>query len=213
MKTEKICHCFGAGEYFGSPAETEKADMVIVADGGLKVTEKYGISPDFVIGDFDSLGAVPENENTTVLPVEKDTTDMFEAIKKGAEEGCTVFHIYGGTGGRLDHTLANIQHLKYFAEKGLRLYLHGDGYIVTAVKDGEIALKGSKGGYVSVFSLSDISEGVSLKGLKYELSDYRLDNSFPLGVSNEFTGEEAHISVKNGTLAVYFTYKKGTVFI
>ena len=70
--------------------------------------------------------------------------------------------------------------------------------------DGGVALNGKKGKYVSVFSLSDVSEGVRLKNLKYELEDYRLTASFPLGVSNEFTENTAQISVRKGTLAVYY---------
>lgn len=208
MKTEKICHCFGSGEFFGLWEPVNEKDLIIVADGGLKITEKISLNPDFIIGDFDSLGAVPKSKNVTVLPTEKDTTDMFEAIKKGAEEGCTVFHIYGGTGGRLDHTIANIQLLKHFSEKGLSLFLYGDGYAFTAVTNGKISLSGEKGETLSVFSLSDISEGVNLKGLKYEISDYTLNSSFPLGVSNEFVGEKAEISVKNGTLAVFYILNK-----
>lgn len=202
--TAKICHCFGAGEFFCLRTAIDESDMVIAADGGLQTTESCGISPDFVIGDFDSLGKIPHGKNITVLPAEKDTTDMFEAVSLGEKNGCTVFHLYGGTGGRLDHTIANIQLLRHFSEKGYCLYLHGDGYTITAVTDGEIALDGEKGNYVSVFSLSDVSEGVRIKNLKYELENYRLTASFPLGVSNEFTENTAWISVKKGTVAVYY---------
>lgn len=205
MISKKVCHCFGAGDFFGLCSEINGGDIVIAADGGLNAAEKCGIKPDFVIGDFDSLGKIPVSGNVTVLPAEKDTTDMFEAVKKGADEGCTRFNLYGGTGGRLDHTIANLQLLKYFSEKALSLFLYGDGFALTAVTDGKISLKGKSGGYVSVFSLSDTSEGVTLKGLKYGLSDYTLKSSFPLGVSNEFTDNTAEISVKSGTLAVYYT--------
>lgn len=109
------------------------------------------------------------------------------------------------TGGRLDHTLANIQLLASLAEKGCEGVIFGEGYGITALKNGKITLSGKKGEYVSVFSLTDISEGVDLKGLKYELSDYTLRNTFPLGVSNEFTDKTAIISVRKGTLAVYYT--------
>lgn len=200
-----MCHCFGAGEFFGLCVPIGDDDIVIAADGGLKTLTKCGIEPDFVIGDFDSLGSVPEGGNVQPLPCEKDTTDMFEAAALAVEQGCGTLHLYGGTGGRLDHTLANIQLLKYFSEKGVSVFLHGNGFSVTAVTDGTIPLNGKYGGYVSVFALSDKCEGVTLKNLKYELDDHILTSSFPLGVSNEFTGKEAEISVKNGTLAVYFT--------
>ena len=208
MKIKKVCHCFGAGEFFGLCGPVKDNDIVIAADGGLETLKKCGITPDFVIGDFDSLGSVPEGGNVQLLPCEKDTTDMFEAASLGVKQGCGTIHLYGGTGGRLDHTLANIQLLKYFSEKGVSIFLHGDGFSVTAVTDSGISLSGKIGGYVSVFALSDKCEGVTLRNLKYELENHTLTNSFPLGVSNEFTEKEAEISVKKGTLAVYYT--KGT---
>ncbi len=204
----KVCYLFGAGDFFGINQEISSDDTVIAVDGGYRVLEKLGITPDYIVGDFDSLGVVPAGGNVTVLPSEKDVTDMFTAINLGAEKGCVFFHIYGGTGGRLDHTIANIQLLKYFAERGITLFIHGDGFVLTAVRNGRITLTGETGSYVSVFSLSDVSEGVCLKGLKYELENHTLTSSFPLGVSNEFTGQTAEISVQNGVLAVYYTIGK-----
>ena len=98
--------------------------------------------------------------------------------------------------------------MKYFAEKGVTLMIYGDGFVLTAVRNGGITLIGEKGSYVSVFSLTDASEGVCLSGLKYELENYTLTSSFPLGVSNEFTDKTAEISVSNGILAVYYTIGK-----
>lgn len=206
--SERICHCFGAGDFFGIKAPINDGDIIIAADGGLSAAKSCGLSPDYIIGDFDSLGKIPKEKNTTVLPAVKDTTDMFEAIALGVENGCNKIHIYGGTGGRLDHTIANLQLLKYFSEKGMALFIYGDGFVITAVTDSEIDVSGKKGDYVSVFSLSDISEGVTLKNLKYELNSYKLTSAFPLGVSNEFTDDAAIISVKKGTLAVYYTTER-----
>ena len=132
---------------------------------------------------------------------------MFTAINNGVEKGFSDFAVYGGTGGRLDHTIANIQLLKFFSEKGISLRIYGDGFAITAVTDGEISVSGDEGDYLSVFSLSD-SSVVSLRNLKYELQDYTLTSAFPLGVSNEFTDKTAVISVKGGTLAVYYTTRK-----
>lgn len=204
----KVCHLIGAGDFFGFISDIFPDDTVIAVDGGYKVLSEAGITPDYIVGDFDSLGIVPEGENVTVLPSEKDVTDMFSAVNLGIEKGCRIFHIYGGTGGRLDHTLANFQLLRYFAEKDVTLYFYGDGFVLTAVRNGKITLSGRKGDYVSVFSLMDVSEGVCLKNLRYELENHTLTASFPLGVSNEFTEKTAEISVQNGVLAVYYTIGK-----
>lgn len=211
----KSCFIFGAGEKTSLYETPCDGDMVIAADGGLRWLRELQIIPDYVIGDFDSLGENPAEASeatseiisgkVVTLPCEKDTTDLYEAAEAGISRGCKSFFIYGGTGGRLDHTLANIQLLASLAEKGCEGVIFGEGYGITALKNGKITLSGKKGEYVSVFSLTDISEGVDLKGLKYELSDYTLRNTFPLGVSNEFTDKTAIISVRKGTLAVYYT--------
>lgn len=204
---KKICCIFGAGERTPIPAFPNDRDscIIIAADGGLGYLRENRISPDFVIGDFDSLGSIPSGENVTVLPCEKDKTDMAEAADIGLSEGCTEFHIYCGTGGRLDHTLANIQLAADIAAKGFITYIYGSGYVIAVFSDRGIELSGKSGSYVSVFSLSDTSEGVDIKGLKYTASGAELTNRFALGVSNEFNGETAQISVKRGTLAVYYT--------
>ncbi len=208
MNSKKVCHCFGAGDFYGISQKIDPDDLVIAADGGLTAAKSCGIIPHCIIGDFDSLGSIPKGENIKILPCEKDTTDMFEAVNAGMEMGCEIFHLYGCTGGRFDHTLANIQMMKYFTEKGMRLFLYGEDYTITLLNGGTMYLDGKKGSYVSVFALSDNVTGVTLKNLKYPLENHTLTSSFPLGVSNEMTGKTAEISVREGTLAVYYT--KGT---
>lgn len=209
-KKEKCCFIFGAGErtpLYNRPSDN---DIVIAADGGLKYLTELCIAPDFVVGDFDSLGEIPDFDRgkMKILPCEKDTTDTYEAITAGINMNCTVFHIYGGTGGRLDHTIANLQLLSDLSEKGYKAFLYGCGYAVTAVTNGKTVISGEKGEYISVFSSSDISEGVNLKNLKYTLTDGEIKNTFPLGVSNEFIGKTAEISVKKGALLIYYSLRR-----
>ncbi|MGN0657614.1 MAG: thiamine diphosphokinase [Ruminiclostridium sp.] len=202
---KKSCFIFGAGERTLLPLLPPKGSVVIAADGGLGFLRDAGISPDFIIGDFDSLGEIPTGDKVTVLPKEKDVTDMWAAAEKGIDRGCNSFVIYGGTGGRLDHTLANLQLIAHLSRLGFEARLFGSGYVISAVTKGEIEVSGKAGAYVSVFSLSDLCEGVTIENLKYTVENCCLTNDFPLGVSNEFTGKTAKISVKSGTIAVYYT--------
>lgn len=197
-------YIFGAGEYFTAPPEFNSDDFILAADGGLSYLKKYNINPNLTIGDFDSLGKPPEEKNVITLPVEKDDTDTGAAIKLGISKGYHTFHIYGGTGGRLDHTLANIQHLSYLAENRLRGYLYGDGITITAIKNGKITFPEGLSGTISVFSLTEKSTGVSELGLKYQLQNAELTSTWPLGVSNSFTGKKAEIEVKSGILLVIY---------
>ena len=194
---------------FDFPAEVIKnEDLVIAADGGLKHTESLGLTPDVILGDFDSLGFVPAGAE--VFPVEKDDTDAMLAIRCGLDRGCRRFVIYGGLDGeRLDHTLANFQALQYLADHEAVGYLVGRRYLATVVKNGKLSFPAGAEGILSVFCLGPDAKEVTLAGLKYPLENGSLSSGFPLGVSNHFMGEKTEISVKNGSLLVLWDRKNG----
>ena len=202
-----LCWAVGAGDFY-APAFTPRAgDLVIAADGGAAHLSGIGARPDLVLGDFDSLGRVPAGENVLRFPPEKDDTDMMLAVKEGLRRGYSRFVLLGGLGGRLSHTLANIQTLAWLSQRGARGVLAGRDENVTALTDGQLVFGAAHRGYVSVFCMGAAAEGVTLTGLKYPLAGARLESDFPLGVSNEFTGREAHVSVRKGTLAVVWSHR------
>lgn len=195
-----ICYVIGAGELPLVYISNRNESLIIAADGGFKHLGE--IKPDIVVGDFDSLGFVPDCPNTVVLPVEKDVTDMCCAANIGLEKGCKTFVIYGGTGGRPDHTFANYALMSALCKKGAEAYLIGNGFVATVIKDGEFTLPLKENGTVSVFALENEAEGVTIDGLKYCLSKAHLSFSKPLGVSNSFIGKRATVSVQKGELLV-----------
>lgn len=197
------CVIFCAAGFDGLLAPIQKDDLVIAADGGLRHTEALGIAPDVILGDFDSLGYVPEN--SAVFPVEKDDTDAMLAIRHGLSLGHREFYLYGGMDGpRLDHTLANLQALQYLADRGAYGYLIGKDTVATVVKNGKLQFSPAAEGILSVFCMGEAAEGVRLSGLQYPLTNASLDAHFPLGVSNHFIGETASVSVESGSLLVLF---------
>ena len=199
-----VCYIVGAGENFGLDFHTQKDDFVIAADGGLVYLEEQKIAADLVIGDFDSLGKKPEHPNVIALASEKDDTDMMAAVREGMARGYSCFCIYCGTGGRIEHTLANIQTLAFLAQNGKRGFLIDKDSIITVISNGSIGFSGCRKGYVSVFSYSESAAGVCIKGMKYELENAVLTSDFPIGASNEFAGSAATIAVQAGTLMVVF---------
>ena len=202
------CVIFCAAECDGLARPIGPDALVIAADGGLRHTEKLGITPDAVLGDFDSLGFCPEGAN--VFPVEKDDTDAMLAVRLGLRRGCGEFLLYGSLDGpRLDHTVANFQTLQFLADHGAVGYLIGNTAMVTVVKNGKITFPAGLSGTISVFCMGPDAVGVTEKGLFYGLENAVLTSGFPLGVSNHFTGEEAEISVKNGSLLVLWERKCG----
>jgi len=195
-----VCHIVGAGSFSPDSFCPRAGDSVIAADGGYAYLEKLGVRPDIVLGDFDSLGFVPQHDDLRQHPVMKDDTDMMLAVKTGMEQGFDTFVLHGGLGGRLDHTMANIQTLVWLSRRGCRGYLVGEGSVITAITDGSITLDGNHNGIISVFCMGDRAEGVTLEGLLYPLDKGTLTCEMPLGVSNEFTGVPAWIGVEHGTL-------------
>ena len=195
------CYIAGAGEFI-SRFLPERGDFIIAADAGYENLSAHGYTPDLVVGDFDSLGSAPDHPNVIHTPAEKDDTDVMLAVKHGFAHGCTSFLINGGLGGQLDHTLANIQIAGYISRKGSRCVLIGRDICVTAVTNGSVGFLPQASGRVSVFCMGNGAEGVTLSGLKYPLKDATLTSDHPLGVSNEFTGAPATITVRDGTLIV-----------
>lgn len=202
------CIIFCAAQFHGLAAPLEKDDFIIAADGGLAHTEKLGITPNGILGDFDSLGYTPEG--STVFPVEKDDTDAMLAVRKGLELGYKAFYLYGSLDGpRLDHTVANFQTLQFLCDHGAYGYLIGKDYMVTVVKDGALHFDASCTGIFSVFCMGADADGVTIKGGKYTAEHVTLSAGFPLGVSNHFEGVDVTVSVEKGSLLVLWDTANG----
>lgn len=202
------CVIFCAAGFDGLVEPIEKEDFVLAADGGLRYTQALGVTPKEILGDFDSLGYVPEGSR--VFPVEKDDTDAMLAVRRGLTLGYREFRIYGALDGpRLDHTLASFQTLAFLANFGARGMLIGRDWICTAIRDGELAFPAAFCGTVSVFCLGPDAKGVTISGLHYTLEDGTLTAAFPLGVSNSFIGQSASVSVRQGTLLILWERANG----
>ena len=202
------CVIFCAAEFDKLAQPLTAEDLVLAADGGLRHTQKEGIVPDVILGDFDSLGYEPAGAN--VFPVEKDDTDAMLAVRRGLEMGYREFLLYGSLDGpRLDHTIANFQTLQYLCDRGAFGYLVGNTAIVTVLKNGSLSFPAGLEGTVSVFCSGGAAEGVDIEGLHYPLKNGTLTPGFPLGVSNHFTGKVAKISVRSGSLLILWDRKNG----
>lgn len=210
------CIIIGAGDLTMGEITVGEGDFCIAVDGGLSYCPILGVEPDLILGDFDSVSEQEKNavkalkeqipERIVELPVEKDDTDMLAALKYGLELGYRDFRIYAGTGGRFDHTLANIQCLLYLKNHDATGYLVDGGGMILVLQNESVSFRKELEGYLSLFALGKEARGVSIKGMKYELEDAVITNDFPIGISNEFVGEEARIEVKEGELVCMVSY-------
>ncbi len=187
----------------GARVTPRPGDFVIAADAGYVQLVCQGVAPDLAVGDFDSLGEPPVGVPIVRHPVMKDDTDTMLAVKLGLERGYTDFRLYGVLGGRLDHTLANLQTLQYIAARGANGVIVGD-VCLAVVQNGELRFRAEASGIISVFCLASPASGVDLEGLLYPLTDYTMRADVPIGVSNEFTGVPARVRVRDGCLLVVF---------
>lgn len=195
------CYIFGAMPIDFFDFKITKDDIVIAADSGIINAQKFNIVPDFVIGDFDSLGYTPTDSNTIIHPIEKDDTDTMLAVKLGLDKGYKNFRIFGGIGGRLDHTYANIQTASFIAENGGNAIFYGNKENLTVIKNSQITFDKTNKGNISIFALEEC-QNVNIKGTYYELDNGYLSINFPLGTSNKFNSKNATITVENGKLLI-----------
>ena len=176
-------------------------DYVICADAGYKAAFKAGVTPDAVIGDFDSSD-IPESGDITVLPVEKDHTDTMGAALLGIKRGYKNFLILNALGGRLDHTLNNLYTLLFIDRLGAGAVIESKTEKIMLLKKGEHKFSGLKGLTLSVFPFGGDRVVLSYKGLKYPLRNYTLTSDNPIASSNIAQSDDVRITVHDGTALI-----------
>jgi thiamine pyrophosphokinase len=202
----KICYIVGAGE-FAYPFIPKKDELVIAADGGYDTLKIHGIRCDLLVGDLDSVLTNYDGVPILRYKAQKDETDMQLAIMAGCERGYRSFRIYGATGGRLDHTFANLSLLLWAKKEGLDVKIVSEGALISLIMNEKITILGNTGTTFSIFAFGKDAAGVSIYGAKYPLSDACIKAEIPLGISNEFLGREITISVKSGSLLLFQNFR------
>ena len=185
----------------------EKFDKIVCADASFEAAKRSGLTPDVIIGDFDH-GEAPAAHNAEIItvPFEKDDTDTMLCIKYAIAHSADEILIAGGIGGRLDHTIANVQSLKYALDNGVSAILRdaeNEAFLISE----SCSIDRKDEYYFSLFAYGEKVKGLTLKGTKYELDNGELTPSFPLGVSNEITADKAVIRFESGTLLAIFSKK------
>ena len=181
----------------------EAGDLVVGADSGYLTARRLGFPPDLILGDFDSAPMPQAAGNVEVHPAHKDETDCVLAVDAGLSRGFTDCVILGGTGGRLDHTVANLQTLGYLAGQGARGELRDRDCWARVVRDETVTIpRGAflgEGAYLSLFALGGTCI-VTETGVEYPLDRYPLSPFYPLGVSNHILNTA--VITAEGTLLV-----------
>ncbi|NLI04687.1 MAG: thiamine diphosphokinase [Actinomycetaceae bacterium] len=194
-------------DYATIQAYLQPTDYIIYCDSGLSHRESLHLTPDLIVGDFDSYpvpnqtgGAALPDVETIVLPREKDDTDTVFAVKEGIRRGFDDFLLIGVVGGRLDHTLGNVSILLYLDSVGK------SGTIVDDYSEMEIVAKKpafipERYAFFSLLNVTGDASGVNIRGAKYPLDNAEITSEYQYGISNEvLPGKVAEVSVASGKL-------------
>jgi thiamine pyrophosphokinase len=181
--------------------ETDGA-FIIAADSGYKNCKKLGIQPDLAVGDYDSLNFVPDDCEQLTFPKEKDDTDLMLAVREALSRGCMDITVLGAMGGRFDHTFANVQTLAFIRSQGAWGRILTCREQIMLVTPGSYTVRNRERCSLSLFAYSGEVSGLTVRGVKYPLTDGKIDSTFPIGVSNEILGDAAEISFSDGELLI-----------
>ena len=196
---------FGGGEIFPEYIEErpEAGDIVICADSGYKNAQKMGVKVDILVGDFDSLGSIPDGVGEVLqVPREKNQTDTQLAVDIAIDRGAEEIIIVASTGGRCDHALSTMAVLEHLHAKKKIAYIVNGQNRVRYINSTSTLIPRSGYKYLSLLSLTEKAKGVSVEGCKYPLKNSTLKRSFQYAVSNEIVGNCALISVRRGGIYI-----------
>lgn len=180
-------------------------DLVICADGGYAHAAVLGLAPDWLVGDFDSQDGTAAAPHVIRVRPEKDDTDLQLALEQGIALGYRHFVIIGALGGRLDHSLAAMQMLVWMVEQGYHCELLDGRNRMTALLPGTHQVEKNGYYYLSLFAFREACRGITLRGMKYPLTNATVNDTYPIGVSNEILGDTGEVEFKDGVLLLIQT--------
>ncbi len=198
-------YVFGGGEIFSEYIEERpsEGDIVICADSGYKNAVKMGVKVDILLGDFDSLGDIPQVGCEILrVPAEKNETDTQLAVDEALRRGANEIVIFASTNGRVDHTLSCMAILEMLYEKKVHATVVNGQNRIRFVKDSGTILVRSQYRYFSLIALDKLAKKVSIEGAKYPLKNANIERGVQFAVSNEIVKNAALITVRKGSVYI-----------
>ena len=205
VKYENTCAVICGGDMISAQRLKSAADcgLIICADSGYDRALSAGVTPHLLVGDFDSVKAPIDSENTVKLPTQKDFTDTHAALDEGLKHGYKDFMIFCATGNRMDHTFANVALLKMLMDSSATGKIILETGYITLLKNGSLTLP-KVSGYVSIFAFGGDAKGVTLEGFEYPLNDFYMKVGDSIGISNHIVSVHGTVTVKDGILLIFY---------
>ena len=183
-------------------------DYIICSDGGANHAYNMNIVPDYIIGDLDSVNEdiIDYYKNKNVIfkkfSPKKDETDTELCIQISEKLKAKEIHLIGALGGRIDHTIANINLLYYIRKIGIKPKIISEKEEIYIAINEEVSIDGKIGDIISILPIKNDVKGVTLKNLEYSLENFDIDFSTPLGISNVMTDYSCKIKVEEGSIII-----------
>lgn len=188
------------GRYDRVRSRLREDDFYICCDSGLRHRAGLGITPDLIVGDFDSHENPHLGTETIVLPREKDDTDTVFAVREAVRRGFQDFLLTGVIGGRLDHTLGNVSLLLMLDAQGKRAVALDD-YAEMEIVSRRPARIEDRYPYFSLLNISGLARGITIQNAKFPLDNTEITCEYQYGISNEvLPGMTAEVTVEEGRL-------------
>lgn len=182
----------------------QNTDYIICADGAIQFCEEINLIPNLVIGDFDSI---PEKSINKLQKVEylkvndQDTTDGEKALLYCLNHGFNHVNIIGGFGGRVDHSLYNIELLKKFYKRGLKINSYSATERVFITRE-RAQFEEETGTRLSFFPIFGKVNQLFSRGLKWTLDGATLEFGLASSISNEICSSPAEITFQDNELLI-----------
>ena len=195
-------------DYINSILLTGNYNYIICSDGGANHAYNMNIVPDYIIGDLDSVNEniIEYYKSKNVIferfPAKKDETDTELCIEFSNKLKVKEIHLIGALGGRIDHTIANINLLYYIRKKGIIPKIISEKEEIYIAIDEDITIDGEIGDTISILPIKNDAKCVTLKNLEYPLEESDMEFSRPLGISNVMTDINCNIKVKEGSIII-----------
>lgn len=185
-----------------------KPEFIVAADKGTETMYDYDITPDIIVGDFDSVNTSVLHEmekkvkNIVKFPPEKDYTDTEIAVIECMKHGVSKIYLFGATGSRVDHMLGNIGLILTYKKKGINIIIVDDNNELYLAENKKMTLTGKKGENIGFHALSDVVKNFKIRGAKYNLDPYDMHLLDPRAICNEFLDTPIEIEFESGELLI-----------
>ena len=195
-------------KYIKNIIDKNNYDYIICSDGGANHAYKMDIIPDYIIGDLDSIEDnilkyyKSKHVQFEKFPAKKDETDTELSILLADKLNSKEIDLIGALGGRIDHTIANINLLYYIKNKGIAPRIISEREEIYIAIDEDIIIHGNIGDTISIIPIKGDAKGITLENLEYTLDNYDMEFSRPLGVSNIMKKNSCNIKINEGSILI-----------